>query len=150
MKLLVSACLLGESCRYDGKSKPVDLSFLPEGTELIPICPEKMGGLPTPRPPCELKENKAVRKDGTDCTDAYQKGAHEALRLAEENGVKAALLKEKSPSCGCGKVYDGTFTGTLVEGNGITASLLLSRGIAVFGENEPEALLAFAAKTGND
>lgn len=134
--ILVSACLLGTACRYDGKSVPcASLLEQLDGLRLIPVCPEQLGGLPTPRIPCERQGQRVVSKTGTDTTQQYQRGAQEALRLAKLFGCKAALLKERSPSCGCGQIYDGSFSKTLVGGDGVTAELLKQHGIAVFGES---------------
>ncbi|MGN1127690.1 MAG: 2-thiouracil desulfurase family protein [Candidatus Flemingiibacterium sp.] len=137
--LLVSACLLGAACRYDGESKPLPpekLAALRERYQLIPVCPEQLGGLPTPRLPCELKDGRAVRSDGADLTAEYSRGADETLKLAKALGAGSALLKAKSPSCGSGRIYDGSFSGVLTDGDGITAALLRSRGIEVFSELE--------------
>lgn len=133
--ILVSACLLGVSCRYDGKSKPNEnVIALKDRYNIIPVCPEIMGGLPTPRTASEIQGSQVVMGDGKNVTKEYQKGAEEVLRLCRLFGCKRAVLKEKSPSCGCGKVYDGTFSGKLIDGNGITAKLLIENGIEVFGE----------------
>ncbi len=140
-KILISACLLGERCRYDGASKPCKIAEkLKERFELILVCPEQAGGLPTPRPPAERRGARVVTKE-KDVTAEYEKGAYAALALAKAHGCKLAVLKEKSPSCGCGKIYDGTFSKTLIEGNGVTAELLLRNGIRVIGESEIETLL---------
>lgn len=141
-KLLISACLLGESCRYDGKSKEYKgISQLLSKYELIPICPEVMGGLSIPRPPSEIVGEKVINTEGKDVSENYRLGANESLRLAIENGASAALLKERSPSCGKGQIYDGSFSGKLITGNGIAAELLISSGISVFGESEIDLLL---------
>lgn len=141
-KLLISACLLGVPCRYDGKSKPVaSIERLREKYELIPICPEQLGGLPTPRNPSERIGGRVVMEDGTDVTTQYQKGAQAALELCLREGCVAAVLKERSPSCGSGEIYDGTFTRSLVAGDGVTAELLKENGIKVYGGSEPDALL---------
>ncbi len=141
-KLLVSACLLGAPCRYDGKSKPLSaISKLAKHYELIPICPEVMGGLSTPRLPGEIQEGRVIRQDGVDITAYYQKGAAATLKIAKDQGCTLALLKEKSPSCGAGLIHNGKFDGGMVEGFGIAAELLLQNGIAVFGESEVEKLL---------
>lgn len=133
--ILVSACLLGVSCRYDGKSKPNEnVIALKDRYNIIPVCPEIMGGLPTPRTASEIQGCQVVMGNGTNVTKEYRKGAEEVLRLCRLFGCKRAVLKEKSPSCGCGKVYDGTFSGKLIDGNGITAKLLMENGIEVFGE----------------
>ena len=137
MKILVSACLLGCHCRYDGDSRenPAVLALAKEHT-LIPVCPEQLGGLPTPRTPSERIGDKVMMKTGEDVTAAYQKGAETALRLAKLLGADLALLKARSPSCGKGTIYDGSFTGKLIPGNGVTAALLTESGIPVFTEEE--------------
>ena len=142
MKLLVSACLLGVRSRYDGASKPHPLvEELAKRHTLIPVCPEQLGGLSTPRPPAERQGDRVVATTGADVTEQYRRGAEEALRLCRIFGCEAAVLKERSPSCGYGAVYDGTFTGTLTAGNGVTAELLTAHGISVYGESALEALL---------
>ena len=136
MNLNVSACLLGVPCRYDGRSKGVPrLAQRLNGCTLYPVCPEVLGGLPTPRTPAERAGDKVLTRDGRDVTQAYRRGALEALRIARENGCTAALLKERSPSCGCGLIYDGSFSGALVPGNGVAAELLERCGIRVLGES---------------
>jgi len=137
MKILVSACLLGTACRYDGESRPCEavLALAKEHT-LIPVCPEILGGLATPRLPSERVGERVMRCDGEDVTEAYQKGAQEVLRLARILDVRTAILKEKSPACGCGKIYDGTFSRTLTDGNGVLSALLIENGIRVMGETE--------------
>ena len=142
--LLISRCLLGAPCRYDGKSKPLPdetLLALRSKFDLIPVCPEVLGGLPTPRTPSERQGSRVVMKTGADVTKEYRRGAEAALQAARENHVCAAVLKERSPSCGKGKIYDGTFTGTLKEGNGVTAEMLINAGFAVYGESEIERLI---------
>lgn len=134
--ILVSACLLGINCKYNGKNNRNEKVLkLAEKHTLIPVCPEQLGGLTTPREPSERCGDKVVSKCGGDVTENYRKGAEEALRLAEIFGCKKAILKEKSPSCGFGRIYDGTFSGTLVGGSGVTAQLLCESGIEVVGEN---------------
>lgn len=135
--ILVSACLLGEPCRYDGKSKPCERVIALKGTyNLIPICPEVMGGLPTPRTPSEICGERVLMKDGRDVTENYNRGAQKALEIARENACTVAILKEKSPSCGSGLIHNGSFDGGLVEGDGITTQLLKQNGIRVLGESE--------------
>lgn len=144
MKLLVSACLLGVNCRYNAEPKalPDDLlSRLLERHSVVPVCPEQLGGLTTPREPSERQGARVVMRSGRDVTAAYARGAQEALRLARQFGCTAAVLKERSPSCGHGEIYDGTFTGTRTSGDGVTAALLLENGIAVYGESEIDQLL---------
>lgn len=142
MNILVSACLLGVNCRFDGKSKFTEqLKALQKKHNLIPICPEVYGGLKTPRDPAEKAMDKIITKSGEDVTEQFQKGAEEVLKLAKFYDCKLAILKERSPSCGYGKIYDGTFTGTIVDGNGVAAELLVQNGITVIGESEIEKLL---------
>ena len=109
--------------------------------QLVPVCPEILGGLPTPRTPSERQGERVMSKTGVDVTAAYQKGAEEALRLARLFGCRKALLKERSPSCGRGQIYDGSFSGRLIPGDGVTARLLQQEGIAVFGESQLQQLL---------
>ena len=137
MRILISACLLGEPCRYDGASKPLQgrkLEALLQNHTLIPVCPEQLGGLPTPRTPAERQGDRVVMRDGTDVTAEYEKGARIACALAEQTGAEAALFKARSPSCGSGEIYDGTFTGTLIPGDGVTAALVRTLGIPVYSE----------------
>lgn len=140
MRLLVSACLLGVMCRYDGQSRPdQNVLALLKNHVLVPVCPEQLGGLSTPRCPCEIQGDRVMSRDGDDRTAEYEKGALEALRLCRLFSCEAAVLKAKSPSCGLGCVYDGTFTGTLRPGDGVTANLLQKSGIPVYTEkNLPE------------
>ena len=135
MRILISACLLGVRCRYDGQSKacPAALELLKDHA-LIPVCPEQLGGLPTPRLPAEIQGNKVINRDGVDVTAPYQKGAEEAARLYQLFHCDCAILKARSPSCGCGQVYDGSFSGTLVPGDGITAQALKRLGVRVLTE----------------
>lgn len=139
--LLVSACLLGEPCRYDGKSSKDEatIEYLKD-KEYIEVCPEVLGGLDTPRDPAEKKiidgEVRIVNCTGVDVTKEFLKGAEEALKIAKENKCTKAILKAKSPSCGCGKIYDGSFSGKLIEGNGVTAELLMNNGILVESADE--------------
>ena len=137
MKLLVSACLLGVACRYDGRSKLHPLAQeLCRRHEVIPVCGEIFGGLPTPRPSAERVGSRVLTQDGLDVTDAYERGAAETLRLASLLKADGAVLKSGSPSCGCGRIYDGTFTHTLTEGDGVTAQLLKEAGLPVRTELE--------------
>ena len=142
--LLISACLLGTPCRYDGASKPLPaavLARLRARYELIPVCPERLGGLPTPRTPAERRGDAVVTRDGRDVTDAYARGAALTLETARSRGCRTALLKARSPACGKGRVYDGSFTGTTTARDGVAAELLRAHGIAVFGEDELENLI---------
>ena len=140
MRLLVSACLLGVMCRYDGQSRPDEkVVGLLKNHVLVPVCPEQLGGLSTPRCPCEIQGDRVMSRDGDDQTAEYEKGAQEALRLCRLFSCEAAVLKAKSPSCGLGCVYDGTFSGTLRPGDGVTAGLLKNSGVPVYTEeNLPE------------
>ena len=142
MKILVSACLLGLDCKYTGENNLCPrVAALREGHTLIPVCPEQLGGLPTPRPPAERIGEQVRTREGRDVTAAYQRGAEEVLRLARRFGCKKALLKERSPSCGHGKIYDGSFSGILVPGSGVAAQWLAAHGLEIFGESQWEALL---------
>lgn len=132
--IIVSACLAGYRCRYDGKIVPNEaVVALMKSGEAIPVCPEMLGGLPCPRVPSERSEDgKAVyARDGKDVTEAFQRGADETLRIARLYDCRHAILKAKSPSCGCGEIYDGSFSNVLRKGNGVTADLLLENGITV-------------------
>lgn len=141
-KILVSACLLGIPCRYDGKSMPNErVMALKEKYTLIPVCPEIYGGLPTPRTPSERIGELVLMKDGTDVTENYNRGADATLKIAEINGAKIAILKAKSPSCGKGMIYDGSFSGTLTAGDGVAAEKLTRVGITVLTENEIDRIL---------
>lgn len=141
--LLISACLLGRPCRYDGASKPcAAVRALEARYRLIPICPEVEGGLPTPRPASELQADGSVKNcAGRDVTAEYRRGAALALQTAQRNGCRIALLKEKSPSCGAHGIYDGSFSGRLRDGEGVTVRLLREHGIRVLGESEIVCLL---------
>ncbi len=135
MRILVSACLLGLRCRYDGQSKSNERVLrLMEKHELIPVCPEQLGGLPTPRPPAEIRNGRVTNCKGEDVTAQYEKGAAETLRLYDLLHCGCALLKARSPSCGCEEVYDGTFSGTLIAGQGIAAKMLSQNQIIVLSE----------------
>ena len=144
MNILISHCLLGAPCRYDGCSR-LDRQVIElhrAGHNLIPVCPEVLGGLDTPRAPAELQpDGRVVNEDGEDVTQAYLAGAQKALEIARENGCTLAVLKARSPSCGCGEVYDGTFTHTLVPGWGVTARLLREAGITVMDEENLDSRL---------
>ena len=142
MKILISACLCGLRCRYDGKSIYYEkLDQLNQAHTLIPVCPEILGGLPTPRPHAEIQHHRVMTCLGTDVTPQYKKGAEEALKIAKMLHCSCAILKERSPSCGCGKIYDGTFSKTLKSGDGITAGILKQAGIKIFGESQIDEVL---------
>ena len=141
-RILISACLAGMNCRYDGDGKCLpELEGLMELAEMIPVCPEVFGGLPTPRTPSERKNDRVIMRDGTDVTAAFQRGAAEALALAERFGARIAILKERSPSCGSGEIYDGTFTGAKTSGDGVTAELLKKNGMEIYGESRVNELI---------
>lgn len=138
MKLLVSACLLGLCTRYDGGGKPCPrvMALLPRHT-LIPVCPEQLGGLPTPRPPAEIQPGgQVVNTLGQDVTKAFEQGARMALDIAQLVGCEAAILKARSPSCGKGQVYDGSFSSRLTAGNGLFAALCAEHHLPCYTEEE--------------
>nr|BFD58032.1 DUF523 domain-containing protein [Bdellovibrio sp. CKG001] len=129
---IVSACLSGVHCRYDCKAQTrSSIEEMVQNGEAIPVCPEQLGGLPTPRPPAERIGDRVLTNQGADVTAEYQRGAQEALRIAKLTGATEALLKSKSPMCGCGKIYDGTFSGNQKDGDGVFAELLKNHGIKV-------------------
>ena len=136
MKIMVSACLLGDNVKYNGTNNKNDelIEFLKD-YEVIKVCPECFGGLPIPRVPSEIKEDKVFSKDNIDVTNEFILGANKTLEIAKKNGIKIAILKKNSPSCGSNQIYDGTFTHTLIDGDGITARLLKENGIIVLNED---------------
>lgn len=135
--ILVSACLLGVCCRYDGGSKPdAAVLELAKRRVLVPVCPEQLGGLPTPRPRHERRGGRVVSEHGRDGTEAFERGAEEALRIARLTGCRRAILKARSPSCGAGEIYDGSFGGALVPGDGVLAAKLKREGMEVRTEDE--------------
>lgn len=143
-KLLISACLLGACCKYSGGHNALSkekLRALRESYEFVPVCPETSGGLPVPRDPSERRGERVVSCKGKDVTAEFQKGADAALRLAGLYGCTKALLKENSPSCGSGRIYDGSFSGVMTEGYGLAAEALKAAGITVFGESEIKKLM---------
>ena len=148
MRILISGCLLGVCCRYDGASKPHPLALeLAKDHELILVCPEQLGGLATPRPPAERQGERIIAKTGLDVTEQYRRGAEETLKVYRLLNCDAAVLKERSPSCGSGEIYDGTFAGTLIPGDGTTAELLKANGAPVCGESGIPELLRENEKT---
>lgn len=143
MNILVSACLMGVPVRYDGGSNErSEILSLTDRHHLIPVCAEVFGGLPTPRVPAERVNDRVLTREGKDVTEEYARGAEAILRLANLYGCSLAILKEKSPSCGHGRIYDGTFTRTLTDGDGVLAGLLIGAGLRVVGESEVAALVA--------
>ena len=134
-KIGISACLLGVNCKYNGGNNLVeDLKKLEDKYEFIPICPEVMGGLPTPRVPSEVIGDKVINQNGIDVTNEYNKGAMDSLNLLIKNNCKIAILKAKSPSCGMGEIYDGSFTHTLIKNDGVTVKLFKEHGIKIYNE----------------
>ena len=130
--ILVSACLCGINCKYNGKNNYNEEVFkLVKDGFAIPVCPEQLGGLTTPRIPSEIKDGRVINKEGIDVTDNFIKGANEVLELCKKLNITKVILKSKSPSCGKGKIYNGNFDGTLVEGNGILTEILLKNNIEV-------------------
>lgn len=144
---IVSACLAGIKCRYDGETKPCSkiIELVQQG-KAVPVCPEQLGGLPTPRIPQEIQgcsgeevldgKCKVMNKEGTDVTENFIKGAEETLKIARLVSAEEFIGKSKSPSCGCGRVYDGTFSGKLIEGDGVTTAFLKRNGIKVITEED--------------
>lgn len=145
--ILISACLLGINCKYNGKNNLKENIIKKLGNKnIIPICPEQLGGLSTPRLPAEIKggsgkdvlkgQAKVVTNDETDVTEEFVKGAYETLKIAKKLGIKKAILKTRSPSCGLGEIYDGNFKGTLTEGSGVTTDLLKENKIKIYSEED--------------
>ncbi|MGL4792000.1 MAG: DUF523 domain-containing protein [Anaerotignaceae bacterium] len=137
MNILVSGCLVGLSCRYDGKVKEYpNILELSKKHTLIPVCPEQLGGRSTPRQAVEIKDGKVLDINGNDHTQEFVKGANEVLKIAKLSDCNLAILKSKSPSCGYGEIYDGTFSKSLISGNGITAQFLSENGMRIKNEKE--------------
>ena len=144
MNILVSSCLLGTKCRYDGSCAVCDkLLRLKDDYNFISVCPEVLSGLPTPREPCEILKNRVVTKNGKDFTSKFIDGANQTLEIAKSLDCKYAILKERSPSCGSSKIYNGNFSGSLIYGKGFTANLLLKNEIIVFSENQIDEFISF-------
>ena len=141
-KLLISACLLGRNCKYNGGNNYTPLAErLKARYDLVPVCPEVLGGLPIPHEPSERVGDRVLSRSGEDVTAAFRLGAEKTLEIARRRGARLAVLKERSPSCGWGAVYDGTFTGTVVPGNGVAAELLARGGVSIYGESRIRELL---------
>ncbi|MCP4756736.1 MAG: DUF523 domain-containing protein [Proteobacteria bacterium] len=149
IKVMISACLLGEKVRYDGRDNALDSEVLKSWlreNRLVSICPEVVGGLPVPRPPAEISGgdgsavlsgmSQVLTLEGKDVSDSYVSGARQALKLARENQVRLAIMKARSPSCGKLEIYDGSFANRLKTGRGVTAALLEREGIRVFNEDQ--------------
>jgi uncharacterized protein YbbK (DUF523 family) len=142
INLIISTCLCGNNTKYNGGNNLIDrLNEIEAKFNLIHICPEVFGGLSTPRNPSEILGDKVISNKGLDVSNNFINGANQAVELAKKYNVKYALLKEGSPSCGVHKIYDGTFTGTKIDGNGITTFMLKELGVIVFSENEIDELL---------
>ncbi len=150
--ILVSACLAGINCKYNGKSNlNREIQKMVACGRAIPVCPEQLGGCPTPRMKTEIfngtgedvlaGKSQVIREDGEDMTEKFIGGGEEVLKIAQLVGAKKAIMKSKSPSCGCGEIYDGTFSGKLIKGNGVTSEILLKNNIKVVTENEIEEFL---------
>ena len=136
MKIMVSACLLGDNVKYNGgNNKNEELIRFLSDHEIIKVCPEVLGGLTIPRCPAEINSERVINKERVDVTNNYRLGAKKVLEIAKKENVKIAILKERSPSCGSNQIYDGTFTNTLIKGMGITSKLLKNEGIQVLNEN---------------
>jgi len=152
IRILVSACLLGSPVRPDGGDKkldhPVMRRWLEEG-RIVSMCPEVLGGLPTPRPPAEIAPGggarRVVTRDGVDVTPAFEAGAHIVAAQADADRIRVAILKDGSPSCGSWTIHDGNFRGNKIPGEGVTAALLRSKGVMVFSEDEIEAAAMYVA-----
>ena len=139
---IVSACLCGINCKYNGRNNlnPAVLKLVKEG-KAIPVCPEQLGGLPTPRIPSERKNGKVINKEGIDVTKNFQEGSNEVLKLCKELNIKTCILKSKSPSCGYGEIYDGNFNGTLTKGNGVLTDMLIDNGIEVISSDKIDDMI---------
>jgi len=138
-KILISGCLLGAKVRYNGEGKLIENPLITQWSNegrFVSICPEMAGGLPTPRPAAQIRDNKVVTEQGTDVTSEFNKGAKMALALCQKHNIKIALLKARSPSCGNEQIHDGSFSGKIISGQGITAALLTQHGVRVFNENQ--------------
>jgi len=141
-RMLISACLLGVECRYDGSGQTLPaVDALMERYELIPFCPEQLGGLSTPRTPAERQGDRVVNREGKDVTQAFSRGAAQACHIARIYGARLALLKARSPSCGCGEIYDGSFSGHKIPGSGVAAEKLSAMGVRIYTEADAEALI---------
>jgi len=145
--ILISACLLGVNCKYDGENNfKEELINHFNYENIVPVCPEQLGGFSTPRLPAEINggdgvdvlkgQARVIRVDGVDVTCEFIKGANETLKILKSLGITKAILKSRSPSCGVGKMYDGSFSGTLTNGSGVTSALLKENGIEVYSDEE--------------
>ena len=143
MKVVVSACLLGENCKYSGGNNyQKELADLLAGHQVIPVCPEVTGGLPTPRPPSEIVDGRVINRAGVSVDAEFRRGAEISLAEAGRQHADLAILKANSPSCGSRQIYDGTFSGRLVEGSGIFAGMMMESGYPVLDETQIEEIRA--------
>jgi uncharacterized protein YbbK (DUF523 family) len=141
-RVLVSACLLGAEVRHHGGAATIEHPVLRRWREegrVVGVCPEMAGGLPAPRPPSEIRGLRVVTRDGRDVSSEFQKGARMAVQVVRELGIRVAVLKSRSPSCGTRQIYDGTFSGRLIDGDGVTAAALCREGVQVFDEYQLDA-----------
>lgn len=147
--ILISACFVNVNCRYDGTSKTYDwIEGLFKSGQAVPICPEVLGGLTIPRLPCEIVgADRVCNSEGIDCTAAFKQGAEKTLAIAKAVDAKIAILKANSPSCGFGTVYDGSFSGVQITGDGLTAALLSNHGVRIFNEFDAAGYYAFVNDT---
>ncbi len=142
MKILVSACLLGSKCRYDGEARPCRAVMeLSASHDLVPVCPERLAGLFVPREPAEISEGRVVARGGRDLTEEFERGARLTLEVARRFGCGLAILKERSPSCGSSFVHDGSFSGRVIPGRGVAAAYLTEHGLRVCSEENFEKML---------
>ena len=142
-KILISACLLGNNCRYDGGNCFLDeINSLKDKVQFVPVCPEVLGGLTIPRHPSEIVKDKVINIIGEDVSNNYILGSQKALEIYEKEKCLCAIFKQRSPSCGFGQIYDGSFKGKIIEGKGITAKLFLEKGIKIYSENDLDKLIA--------
>ena len=145
--ILVSACLLGENCKYNGGNNYHEkIELLKKKYDIIPICPEVFGGLPTPRIPSEIKGENVVNEKGKDVTYEFNKGAHKVINIVNFCHVRKALLMDRSPSCGVNKIYNGKFNGTLIDGMGYTAKLLKAKGVQLYTLDSIDELIESKGK----
>ena len=141
-QILVSACLIGENCRFDGTGQKSDAILkLTAFYDIIPFCPEVSGGMKTPRPNSEIKDGKVIDVNGKDVTEFYHSGAYWAAAVCQLHSIHLAILKENSPSCGVHAIHDGSFSGKKIPGEGFTTARLRKMGVTVINENEAAALL---------
>ena len=142
MKIMVSACLLGENCKYNGgNNRSPELLHLLSGHEVVPVCPEVLGGLPTPHAPAEIVNGVVINREGVSVDDAFRLGAKKAIEMARQEKPDLIILQSRSPSCGVKEIYDGTFSGKLIPGYGVFAEMALQAGFRVIdAEDVPEII----------